>query len=276
MSGLVFRPSVDLDRYYTPMAVAERVVEATGASDMESCVDTACGGGSLLRASESRFPRVRCIGVDRDRGAILRLAREKPGWILSRADLLRLKPEDSIAALDHGVGCDFALMNPPFSMGRAKGTLVAWRERRFRASVAMGHVLRTLELFSPRRGGVAVVPESLMFSRLDDDARRALAAYYRLDIVGSLKNSTFRGARANALLVRFSAQSERRAVSEGGGDALRRLAALKSFGAVFRFSRQRYALTAFRLFTRPAYRRSPVLLCGPCEACPESRRSVGE
>jgi hypothetical protein len=206
---------LDPDRYYTPADVAERVVAATGVSAMASCVDTACGGGSLLRASELMFPGVRCIGLDRDRRAILRLAREKPGWILSRADLLRLRAGDSVAALDYGVGCDFALMNPPFSMGGARGGWVVWRHQALRAGVAMGHVLRTLELFLPRCGGVAVVPESMMFSRLDEESRRLLGADYRIEIVGELRNSTFRGARANSMLVKFSNRPRRRGARDG-------------------------------------------------------------
>lgn len=179
------------------------VVEATDATRMRSCVDSACGGGNLLRASEAVFPTVRCVGMDRDARAIAKLAREKPKWVLTRGDLMRPRTWDNPAVLQHGVNCDYVLMNPPFSMARSKGIPAAWSGKTFRASVAMAHVLETLRVFQPRKGGCAVVPESLMYSELDANARAALGWDYVMTLVRELKNSTFKGARANALVVRI-------------------------------------------------------------------------
>lgn len=43
----------------------------------------------------------------------------------------------------------------------------------------------------------------MLFSQTDDYARSKLAAHYAVETVASLKNCTFRGARANATVVRF-------------------------------------------------------------------------
>ena len=196
---------MDLDRYYTPSSIARQLVEATNAQTMQSCVDPACGGGSLLRASEQSFPGVLCIGMDRDRRAITRLVREKPSWVLSRGDLLRRDSWAGTPVLKRGTHCDYVLMNPPFSMGQSKGALATWEHEELRSSVAMSHILMTLQVFQPKRGGAAVVPESLMHSELDEPARSALTARYDLTVVKGIANTTFSGARANSLLVRILA-----------------------------------------------------------------------
>lgn len=192
---------MDLDRYYTPPIVARTIVEATGARSMRSCVDSACGSGSLLRASEEVFPGVCCVGIDKDKGAISRLKMEKPRWILAAGDMLRWASWPQ-SVLKHGRRCDYVLINPPFSTPLGKSVGVQWRDENFRCSVAMSHLLATLECFAPRLGGVAILPESLMFSELDAPARAALAAAYEVELVRELRSSTFRGARANALVLR--------------------------------------------------------------------------
>lgn len=202
----------DLDRYYTPPSVAREVVEATDATRMRSCVDSACGTGSLLRASEEVFPSVHCVGMDRDARAIRHLSREKPGWTLSRGDLLRKETWSNEAVLEQGQYCDYVLINPPFSMGRSKGVAACWKGRQLRTSLAMAHLLTTLSIFQPRKGGAAIVPESLVFSERDDEARRALSEDYTLIALRSLKNTTFSGTRANCTVLRLARKLSRRPV----------------------------------------------------------------
>jgi predicted RNA methylase len=182
---------------------------------MDVCVDSACGSGSLLRASERAFPRVRCVGIDRDRRAIERLAQEKPKWVLASGDLFFQETWSNQAVRASGVGCDYVLINPPFSMRSAKGTWGAWGETLLRCSVSMAHLMITLSVFRPRHGGAAIVPESLVYSELDERARQALAPDYTFRIVKRLHNSTFKGTRANAIVLRILTQGSGR--SQLGG-----------------------------------------------------------
>jgi hypothetical protein len=195
--------ALELDRYYTPDAEATRVAESLAVARVESCIDTACGSGSLLKACERVHPRARCIGMDRDRAAIRKLSKERPKWVLTVGDLLRPKTWEHPIA-DAKPSPDYVLINPPFSMRTSKGVLVKVGAKEIRCSIAMSHLLTTLRVFAPRFGGAAIVPESLMYSELDEAARGIIANDYALEVVRGLRNTTFQGTRANALVVRIT------------------------------------------------------------------------
>jgi len=197
---------VELDRYYTPDAEAVQIVESLSSVAVRSCVDTACGSGNLLKACERVHPRVRCIGMDRDRRAIAKLIGERPKWLLGVGDLLRPATWDRVIV---GVrrSPEYVLINPPFSMGDSKGKTVEFGGRSLRVSIAMAHLLMTLERFDPVYGGRAIVPESLLYSDLDAAARVAIQKKFSLRLVSELRNTTFHGARANALVVALERQT---------------------------------------------------------------------
>ncbi len=195
--------SLPLDQFFTPSGVAERVVQATDIATISSCLDPNCGSGNLLQACADAFPKVRCFGIDKDSRAVAELRRRYPLWRLATADILIPSSGRRSAVWQAAVGSDCILVNPPFSMAGTKGIWVYFDGRLVRCSVAMGHLMTTLDAFQPRDGGAAIVPESMMYSELDEAARQALASRYSLQIVEGLKNCTFRGARANALIVRI-------------------------------------------------------------------------
>jgi hypothetical protein len=190
----------DLDRYYTPAEVARAVVERSEASRGSRCVDTACGDGSLLRAAHEIVGRARCFGMDVDRGAIRRLRSSYPSWTLSHADSLLERSWSRVVAGRESVGAELALLNPPFSMAAKKGVVIEVGSFSGRCSVAMAHVLSALVRGRPATC-CAIVPESLMFSDLDRAARAYISGWYRLVSTRGLRNSTFRGARANAVIL---------------------------------------------------------------------------
>ena len=220
---------MDLDRYYTPDAEADRIAESLSPEAVRSCVDTACGSGNLLKACERVHPRVRCIGMDRDRRAITKLISERPKWLLGVGDLLRPETWDkTIARVRRSP--EYVLINPPFSMGASKGRTVEFAGKSLRASVAMAHLLTTLERFDPIHGGRAIVPESLVYSELDAAARAAIQEEFKLRILNELHNTTFRGARANALVIAIERRSRslnretsqcREAVGPRGAEVIR-------------------------------------------------------
>ncbi|WNC95232.1 hypothetical protein RI103_38775 (plasmid) [Paraburkholderia sp. FT54] len=85
-------------------------------------------------------------------------------------------------------------------MGQAKGLEISYHGQTIRGSLAMAHVLATLQHSNPTRI-VAILPESVMFSELDKPGRAILDALYHVEIEEQFKNSTFRGARVNSVLV---------------------------------------------------------------------------
>lgn len=193
----------DLDRYYTPERVAHAVVEAAESISARRCLDSACGEGSLLSAAVAAFPGIRCLGMDVDAGAIARLRRLQPSWTLSRTDALGSRAWAQASAGRLAVGAELALLNPPFSFGKHKGVNVDVGGFVGRCGVAMAHVLTVLLRARPDRC-CAVLPESFLYSDLDAPARDFLRSFYAFQEVRSLSSSTFRGTRANAVVVRFT------------------------------------------------------------------------
>ncbi|MCA8172475.1 methyltransferase [Burkholderia gladioli] len=189
----------DIDAYYSPANVAEIVARTVEHSRLKSVIDSHCGRGALLDAVEKSFPKIHCAGIDLDRDSILHLRKIRPHWTLFRGDSLSWTTwEKVLKKLDSNI--DLAVLNPPFSMGQAKGVNIELNDKEIRGSLAMAHVISTIQHSSPSRI-VAILPESTMFSDMDRQGRAELESLYDVEVVNQFKSSTFRGARVNSLLV---------------------------------------------------------------------------
>lgn len=196
----------DDDRYYTPEALASELVSDIVTKTPQTCVDSTCGTGNLLRAAQNKFEDVDCLGLDRDRRAISLLRRREPNWLLSVGDVLRPSSYRRTTVANSKFKCDLLLLNPPFSHNGRKYFQVEFDNQHVRASTAMAHILQALELFSPRIGGIVVVPESLLYSETDSAARALLRSKYTFRSVCELSASTFHGTRARAAVVQLTPQ----------------------------------------------------------------------
>lgn len=197
--------SFDLDRYYTPERVARQALEGASLDGLpEICVDSACGIGRLLDAVSNVFGKVQCAGLDRDKRAIASLRRKNPHWNLAVGDLLKKTRKDRLFTKLMPVVTDLLVLNPPFSHGASKNIGIVYDGRELRVSVAMAHILRSVELFHPRQGAIAIVPESLLYSETDSTARALLAEKYNFKKLRNLSSSTFQGARANASVIQMT------------------------------------------------------------------------
>lgn len=203
---------MDLDSYYTPRATADLLVEVAGLPSVRTCFDSNCGDGSLLEAAARRHRSALCMGLDKNNAAVRRLRKKHPRWLLSIADALLPTTWSRVEAARKSKACDLVTMNPPFSMGYHKGIWIAVGDDEFRCSVAMAHVATTLTQIGPQRC-CAIVPESLMTSELDAEVRAVVMSRYKVTIATELKNSTFRGARANALVLNLDRRSRPRPLS---------------------------------------------------------------
>lgn len=195
----------DLDRYYTPEDVARLAFEKCDFdATPRSCVDSSCGTGRLLDAVNEAFGEVTTIGVDRDANAIRALRRRRPNWLLAKGDLLCKK------SFSNGFGrivprsVDLLVLNPPFSQVANKHLEFTYEGSSLRGSLAMTYLFRSLEIFAPKVGALAVVPESLVWSETDAGARATLLNEFRYREIASLKCNTFRGARANATIIELN------------------------------------------------------------------------
>lgn len=199
----------DPDYYYSPSSVTQVVSEIIARTRPASALDSNCGGGALLDAVEQGFSGARCAGIDIDNGAIRRLRKARPHWTLVEGDALSTRTWEKLGKrLPHRV--DVAVMNPPFSMGSSKGVAIRLPEmdRDVRCSLAMAHVLTALHHARPAHV-LAILPESLIYSQLDGNARSLISDAYKVEVIQAFKSSTFRGTRANSLLVGMAAGKTR-------------------------------------------------------------------
>jgi len=198
---------LDLDQYYTPIEVAEHIISSGISCKPSVCVDSTCGSGNLLSAANNAFPNLTCIGLDKDKKNIGKLKRANPNWILSAADLLNpLSYKKSSVILDNKF-CDFLLLNPPFSQNNKKYLNIEYRGHSIKGSAAMAYILKSFELFKPSKGALIIVPESVLYSEIDRDARKLLEENYGISVITELENSTFKGARVRATVIKLDPYS---------------------------------------------------------------------
>lgn len=197
-----------MDRYYTPEPLARDLLrQCSFVTNAARVVDPSCGGGALLSAAEAVFGASSCVGIDFDRSTIRALRRRKPHWSLAVADLLC---ERSVRRSCRSLGSktalvpDVLLLNPPFSQAgrkfvehqRADGTVM-------RVGRAMQFLLQAVTLFMPTVAIFAIVPESLVYSELDADARDLIESRFEMREIAALKTTAFEGARVRSIAVEF-------------------------------------------------------------------------
>jgi len=194
----------DLDRYYTPRDLAVDLLTDCMPLKPNVCVDSTCGEGNLLEAASTVFGNVKCIGIDRDKKAIDSLRKRKPQWELSVADLLNPNSVNKTHVATNYINSDLLILNPPFSIGRKKIHPVEFKGEKIKSSIAMAHVLTSIELFEPKHGAFLIVPESLLYSEADALARELLFSDYTCTVMGDLHCSTFSGARARSVAIKLT------------------------------------------------------------------------
>ncbi|MEF9926605.1 MAG: methyltransferase [Massilia sp.] len=189
----------DPDRYYSPEKAADALIRLVKRFRHRTVLDSNCGSGSLLRAMKKNSPNINCVGIDLDENAINKLQTEMPSWNLVHGDTLSSNTWQKFNILCESE-IDLAVLNPPFSMGMTKGIRKTVWGNDLRCSLAMAHVLATLEFAKPRRLA-AILPESWAHSGMDLPARLLIETMYEISIQGELSNSTFSGARVNCIFV---------------------------------------------------------------------------
>jgi len=190
----------DIDSYYSPVEVTDVLRESLKGSTPRSVLDSNCGGGALLDVVERLHPKISCIGIDNDERAIRQLRTSRPHWTLVKGNSLKIGTWKRLPILLEKV--DLAVLNPPFSMGSAKGLLVDHDREKLRCSLAMAHVLGTIHFSNPRHI-FAILPSSSLASDLDSSARVLVEKKYDVDSMIAFKNSVFKGTRASSVLVRM-------------------------------------------------------------------------
>ena len=202
--------TIDLDRYYTPIEIAETILSHEFSEEVEACIDTTCGTGNLLSAASSTFENLLCVGIDRDLSTIKSLKRRNPNWTLSVADLLNSRSYKQSIAVQAPVKNNLLLLNPPFSHGRSKALTVEFSGKTLKASVAMAHILKSFELFKPKHGAMIIIPESVLYSDTDKDARSLLEETHKIQLLTELDNKTFKGASVRSSVIKITPSKQKK------------------------------------------------------------------
>lgn len=194
----------NLDRYYTPEDVAERIVSKYVSKAPNFCVDTTCGTGRLLDAISKTYKDAQCLGIDKDKAVINNLRKRRPNWHLASTDIFHAYATKIVKKLPIRHSCDLLVINPPFSMGKKKSFEVNYEGDYYSTSLAMAHVLRSFDLFKPNAEALVIVPESLLHSEKDKAARDALTRTFFINDLFSLERKTFSGTSVAAVVVKIS------------------------------------------------------------------------
>jgi len=195
-----------VDRFYTPQLLAQELLsQCESARGARRVVDPSCGSGSLLTAAESVLGEPVCVGIDIDRMAIRVLRERKPHWCLSVADLLSPVSVRKSHAWKGAAKSEFVLLNPPFSLIGSRFVEYSMHGGEvIRVGRAMRFLLEAVDVFARARGMLAIVPESLFFSDLDEHGRRLIAERFSMREIACLRPTTFSGARVRAIAVELS------------------------------------------------------------------------
>lgn len=189
----------DFDKYYTPLSIARDLLAlAQGVPAPSVVVDTSCGAGHLLLASEERWPGVLVRGLDLDKEMVAILRRGQPNWDIAVGSIY--PAARGPAGWCRRYRCDLLVANPPFSMEKRRFLESTFAGKAQRTGLAMAHVIAATEAFRPRLGVVAVMPESAVHSELDVVAREYLALEHEFIVGAEVHNTTFPGARARSVL----------------------------------------------------------------------------
>ncbi len=194
------------DRHYTPSQVATRLAAAVTCRNVNRIADFAVGGGDLLKAAETRWPKARYIGCDIDQVAIEGIKRQRPRWTTCNADFLGGHvTRERFEALNFPKFIDVILLNPPFSARKVKTVLVVLSNGdTIECSRAMAFVIRSINFC--RIGGqiVAILPSGAVDSLRDEAAWRYLRGICQVDRLFKLSHKTFPECSASAEVFRFT------------------------------------------------------------------------
>ena len=200
-----------MDKYYTPELLARDLLSRCSfVTSSARVMDPSCGGGALLSAAEIVLSAKSCVGLDLDGVTIRSLRRTKPHWRLSVANLLCERSVRKSLVGKSELAPSVLLLNPPFSQnGRKYVEFQRPNGEIFRVGRAMQFLLQAIELFKPTEGIFAIVPESLIYSELDERARNLIGSQFKIREIAALKSSTFEGARVRSVAVELRRNLDR-------------------------------------------------------------------
>ena len=199
------------DPIYTPPQIAKAMAHAIARESPSVIVDIAVGGGELLRAAETRWPKSRFYGLDVDAAAIRRLRRRHVSWNLQKGDLLALP--FLRRALPKA---DVILLNPPFSCRGASRTAAEIDGQSFRVSLALACLIRALAALKRDGEIAALMPAGSLHSEKDNAAWIKIRTCWEVIVVRECDRNTFQSFYPSTVLLHLQRRSAP-VPTQGGG-----------------------------------------------------------
>jgi hypothetical protein len=191
-----------MDRFYTPPALADTLVESVSAVQPRAVADFAAGDGRLLAAASERWPRASILAADIHTPTLRRLQRKYPEWIVLRVDFLSEGPPPRHRLFARR-RFDVVLLNPPFSCRGASKWITICGKREVHSGRAMAFVLRALEFVKPGGELLAILPAGSTTSQKDEAAWAAVRRRASVTVLQKNGYRTFEGCYPKTVLVRI-------------------------------------------------------------------------
>ena len=182
----------DLDSYYTPIPLADKLVSYVIEKDITKVIDFCVGDGVLLKAVRKRFNNVQLFGTDISDEVIDKIGNENRDWTLGVCDFRNSVSIKNLDFLKHEK-FDLIMFNPPFT---CKGSCIEHiniEDKEFKVSTAMAFVMGALEFLSSQGGIYAILPISCVYSQKDRAAWQYLQTYYNACVLEEPKRVCFSG-----------------------------------------------------------------------------------
>lgn len=167
----------NLDSYYTPIPIADKLVGYITEQNIKNAIDFCVGDGVLLKAVERKFGDVRFFGTDISSDAIKKITDENPEWTLGVCDFQDIKSIKRVPFLEKQL-FDLIMFNPPFTCKGSFFERIKIDDTEFKVSTAMAFVMNALKFLSPTGGMYAILPISCIYSQKDRDAWNYLQFNY--------------------------------------------------------------------------------------------------
>ena len=194
-----------MDAFYTPVDVANHLVDGISVNRCRIVADFSCGKGSLLEAFERRNKSRVQIANDIDKTVIREVARAHPKWKMSVVDFLSAQSRRSSSILREIIGkVDVILLNPPFS-NKGNTFLIAHISGvEIKCSRAAAFVAAAIPFLSPRGIIRAILPSSTLSSVRDSAFWDLVNQDFHVRILRENASGTFVGCSATSVSVEVS------------------------------------------------------------------------
>lgn len=207
-----------IEPYYTPLDVAEAVLEASGIRSPARIADFAAGCGHLLVAAEARWPRAELVATDISRSAVVALQRNHLNWRVGRCDFLsgRSRAASSILRSCHA-GLDLVVLNPPFSSRGGTRHTARFEGIDVRCSRPMAFVLVASQYLHRSGSLVIFMPGGSRPSERDRSAWALLEKWFCVEVILTLGRGAFKSANHSTAVYKLTSRPAKIPLSPSAG-----------------------------------------------------------